>query len=172
MTSDSPRRARIAAAVFFFVSGFGFSSWASRIPTIQQNLHLSEGKLGAVLFALPAGLMCTLPITGNLLRRFSSRYIMMTGAVLFNIMLCLVGFAHETWQLVVLLFFFGSSRNLFNISCQCPINRRAEIVRPLYHCHLSWHLEHCRFCSRNNWLGSGFYEHSTLLAFPGSKYNY
>jgi MFS family permease len=116
LVSDSPRKARIATAVFFFVSGFGFSSWASRIPTIQQNLHLSEGKLGAVLFALPAGLMCTLPVTGYLLRQFSSRYIMMTGAVLFNIMLCLVGFAEETWQLVLLLFFFGSSRNLFNIS--------------------------------------------------------
>jgi MFS family permease len=116
MTSDSPRRARIATAVFFFISGFGFSSWASRIPTIQQNLHLSEGQLGGVLFALPAGLMCTLPVTGYLLRRFSSRYIMMTGAVLFNIMLCLVGFAQQTWQLIILLFFFGSSRNLFNIS--------------------------------------------------------
>jgi MFS family permease len=114
--SDSPRKARIATAIFFFVSGFGFSSWASRIPTIQQNLQLSEGKLGAVLFALPAGLMCTLPVTGYLLRRFSSRYIMFTGAVMFNLMLCLVGFTHETWQLVVVLFFFGSSRNLFNIS--------------------------------------------------------
>src|SRR5690349_19907724 len=106
--SASPRKSRIATAVFFFVSGFGFSSWASRIPTIQQNLHLSEGRLGAVLFALPAGLMCTLPVTGYLLRRFSSRYIMFSGAVLFNIMLCLVGFAQETWQLIVLLFLFGS----------------------------------------------------------------
>lgn len=126
--TDNPRRSRIATAVFFFVSGFGFSSWASRIPTIQQNLHLSEGKLGAVLFALPAGLMCTLPVTGYLLRRFSSRYIMFTGAVLFNIMLCLVGFAQQTWQLVLVLFFFGSSRNLFNISA----NAQSIGVQKLY----------------------------------------
>jgi MFS family permease len=89
---------------------------------------LSEGKLGAVLFALPAGLMCTLPVTGYLLRRFSSRYIMFTGAVLFNIMLCLVGFTRETWQLVVVLFFFGSSRNLFNISA----NAQSIGVQKLY----------------------------------------
>lgn len=126
--SDSPRKARIATAVFFFVSGFGFSSWASRIPTIQQNLHLSEGQLGAVLFALPAGLMCTLPVTGYLLRRFSSRYIMFTGAILFNVMLCLVGFTRETWQLVVVLFFFGCSRNLFNISA----NAQSIGVQKLY----------------------------------------
>jgi MFS family permease len=128
MTQASPRKSRIATAVFFFVSGFGFSSWASRIPTIQQNLHLSEGELGAVLFALPAGLMSTLPLTGYLLRRFSSRYIMFVGAVLFNIMLCLVGFAHETWQLVMCLFFFGSSRNLFNISA----NAQSIGVQKLY----------------------------------------
>jgi len=126
--SDSPRKSRIATAVFFFVSGFGFSSWATRIPTIQQNLHLSEGRLGAVLFALPAGLMCTLPVTGYLLRRFSSRYIMFTGAVLFNIMLCLVGFTQQTWQLVLVLFFFGSSRNLFNISA----NAQSIGVQKLY----------------------------------------
>lgn len=126
--NTSARKARIATAVFFFVSGFGFSSWASRIPTIQQNLHLSEGELGGVLFALPAGLMCTLPITGNLLRRFSSRYIMMTGAILFNLMLCLVGFASATWQLVLLLFFFGCSRNLFNISA----NAQSIGVQKLY----------------------------------------
>jgi MFS family permease len=128
LVSDNPKKSRIATAVFFFVSGFGFSSWASRIPTIQQNLHLSEGKLGAVLFALPAGLMCTLPVTGYLLRRISSRYTMLAGAVLFNIMLCLVGFTQQTWQLVLVLFFFGCSRNLFNISA----NAQSIGVQALY----------------------------------------
>ena len=59
--------------LFFFVSGFGFSTWASRIPAIQQKLHLNEAELGAVLFALPVGLMGTLPLTNVLLSRFDSR---------------------------------------------------------------------------------------------------
>jgi len=94
-------------AIFFFVSGFGFSTWASRIPTIQQQLHLNEAQLGAVLFALPIGLMLTLPVTGALLSRFDSRVIMMGGAVLFNLMLCGIGFATRTWELVVGLFCFA-----------------------------------------------------------------
>ncbi|AXY73339.1 MFS transporter [Paraflavitalea soli] len=114
--SVSPKKARIAIAVFFFVSGFGFASWASRILTIQQHLHLDDAQLGAALFAMPAGLMLTLPLTGFLLRRFSSRYVMLGGALLFNMMLCLVGFVDQTWQFVAVLFFFGSARNLFNIS--------------------------------------------------------
>lgn len=124
----SPVKARIAIAVFFFVSGFGFATWASRIPTIQQNLHLNKAELGAVLLAMPTGLMATLPLTGFLLRRFSSRYIMITGALLYNIMMCLVGFATQTWQLVLLLLLFGSSCNLFNISA----NAQSIGVQALY----------------------------------------
>ncbi|HXB94057.1 MAG TPA: MFS transporter, partial [Puia sp.] len=107
-----PRRVRIMVTIFFFVSGFGFSTWASRIPTIQQQLHLNEAQLGAVLFALPIGLMGTLPLTGMLLSRYDSRRIMMIGAMLFNVMLCAIGFAGQTWQLVLALVCFGSSRNL------------------------------------------------------------
>jgi Major Facilitator Superfamily. len=124
----SPQKSRIAVAVFFFMSGFGFSTWASRIPTIQQQLHLNEAQLGAVLFALPAGLLLTLPFTGYLLRRFSSRYIMVIGALLFNVMLCLTGFTQHVWQLAVVLFVFGFSRNMFNIS----VNAQSIGVQALY----------------------------------------
>lgn len=103
-------------AIFFFVSGFGFATWASRIPTIQQELHLNEAQLGAVLFALPIGLMGTAPVTSVLLSRFDSRRIMMIGSVCFNIILCLIGFATKPWELVAALVCFGSSRNLMNIS--------------------------------------------------------
>src|ERR1700729_659387 len=104
-------RVRVMVAIFFIVSGFGFSTWASRIPTIQQQLHLNEAQLGAVLFALPVGLMVTLPVTGLLLSRFDSRKIMMIGAIFFNLMLCGIGFATRTWELVIALVCFGSSRN-------------------------------------------------------------
>jgi MFS family permease len=114
--SISSGTARIATAIFFFVSGFGFSTWASRIPTIQQALHLNEAQLGAVLFALPIGLLLTLPITGILLSRHDSRRILITGAIFFNIILSLIGYATHVWELVVGLFCLGSSRNLLNIS--------------------------------------------------------
>ena len=124
----TPRRARIASTVFFFISGFGYSAWASRIPFIQRHLHLNEAQLGAVLFALPVGLMLTMPLTRQLLSRFSSRSIMFFGVVVFNIMLCLLGFAQHTWQLVLILFCFGSSRNLFNIS----LHAQSVSVQSLY----------------------------------------
>jgi len=124
----SPRRARVAVALFFFVSGFGFATWASRIPAIQHRLGLDEAQLGAVLLALPAGLMMTLPVTGHLLQRFSSRQVMMAGAVLYNLALGLLGFAAHTWQLAALLFCFGCSRNLLNLS----VNAQSVGVQTLY----------------------------------------
>ncbi|KUG08053.1 MFS transporter [Solirubrum puertoriconensis] len=126
--ASTATRARVATTLFFLISGFGFSTWASRIPTVQRHLGLSEAELGSVLLALPAGLMLTLPVTGMLLQRFSSRQIMLLGAVLFNVALGLLGFAAHTWQLVVLLFCFGSSRNLLNIS----VNAQSVGVQALY----------------------------------------
>lgn len=127
-TQNSPKGFRIANTVFFFISGFGYSSWASRIPAIKAQLHLSEAQFGAILFALPVGLMVTMPFTGRLLNKYSSRYCMLIGAVLFNIVLALPGFSAFVWQLVIILFLFGSSRNILNLS----INTQALEVQKLY----------------------------------------
>lgn len=125
---ESRKRIRLAVALFFFVSGFSFSTWASRIPAIQKHLGLTDASLGSVLFALPLGLMLTLPVTGYLLQRYSSKYIMFLGALMFNAMLALIGFATAPWHLAVALFLFGSSRNLMNIS----VNAQSIGVQALY----------------------------------------
>jgi MFS family permease len=127
-THKSARTIRIANAVFFFISGFGYTTWASRIPSIQHQLHLNEAQLGAALFALPIGLMATMPITGQLLSRFSSSKIMLFGAVAFTVMLGLLGYVTQYWQFIIVLFCFGSSRNLLNLST----NTEALGVQALY----------------------------------------
>src|SRR5690606_27371979 len=71
---------------------------------------------GAVLFALPIGLILTLPLTKRLLTKHSSNKIMLWGAILFNLALCLPGFSNSIWQLALVLFCFGSSRNILSIS--------------------------------------------------------
>jgi MFS family permease len=124
----TPQQLRIGSAIFFFISGFGYSSWASRIPTIQSQLHLNEAQLGAVLFALPIGLMLTLPLTGKLLSVYSSRSVLLFGALFLNIILPLIGLTNNVAQLAVTLFCFGSARNLLNIS----INAQAVGVQKLY----------------------------------------
>jgi MFS family permease len=107
---------RIAVSSLFFLSGFCFASWASRIPSIQQQLHLTDGELGAVLFALPTGLMVSLPLAGWLVAKYGSRIIVISAAVLYAGTLPFIGFVQQSWQLIAVLFIFGSGGNLLNIA--------------------------------------------------------
>lgn len=84
--------------------------------------------MGAVLFALPIGLMFTLPITGRLLGIYSSRSVLLFGALFINVVLSLIGLTVNVWQLVITLFCLGSARNLLNIS----INAQAVGVQKLH----------------------------------------
>ena len=40
---------------YFFVLGVASATWAARLSAIKEDLHLSDARLGLVLFAVPAG---------------------------------------------------------------------------------------------------------------------
>lgn len=119
---------RLAVAVFFFMAGLCFASWASRIPDIKLKLELSDAGLGAVLLALPSGLMLSLPLSGWAVTRFSSKTMVTIAAVGYPLTLILIGTVTATWQLAAVLFFFGIFGNLYNISA----NTQAVGVESLY----------------------------------------
>jgi MFS family permease len=124
----SLRRNRAAVGLVFFLHGLCFASWASRIPTIQANLHLTSSALGAVLFALPAGFFVSLPFAGWLVGRLGSRRVVIVAAVLYSLALVCVGASSTVPALVCCLFCFGFFANLLNIS----INTQAVVVERLY----------------------------------------
>jgi len=124
----SKKASRIAVAALFFLAGLCFSSWASRIPHIQQQLGLNEAELGGVLFALPVGLMVSLPLSGWFVAKFGSRLVVITASLLYASCLLLLGSANTTWQLIGGLFIFGLGGNLLNIS----VNTQAVGVEALY----------------------------------------
>lgn len=128
MSLTSPRYYRVAVSVFFFIAGISFASWASRIPDIKNQLHLSDAGLGSVLFALPVGLMASLPISGLMVGKFGSRTMLLTASLIYPIILVLLSRATTTWQLATGLFFFGLFGNLFNIS----VNTQAVGVEGQY----------------------------------------
>lgn len=119
---------RVAVGSIFFLYGLCFSSWASRIPSIQQALGLSETSLGLVLLALPVGLMISLPLAGWLTAKAGSRKIVVTATLLYSVALVSLGLAQNVFQLVAGLFLFGLSGNMLNIS----INTQAVGVEALY----------------------------------------
>ncbi len=125
----SPKRpARIAVSSLFFLTGLCFASWASRIPAIQQALHLSEGGLGSVLLALPVGSMISMPVAGLLVSRYGSRQVVLVAGLLYAIVLPLIGIVQTPWQLFGVLVLFGFTGNLANIA----VNTQAVAVEAMY----------------------------------------
>jgi len=122
------RKNRIALAVFFFISGLRFASWACRIPDIQNHLHLSDAGLGAVLMGLPIGSLTGLPISGYLVTRYGSKQTLLLAALLFPVAMVAIGLVTTGWQLWVVLFFFGITGNILHIS----INTQAVSLEVLY----------------------------------------
>jgi MFS family permease len=127
--SFPPRRInRIAVSCFFFLAGFCFSSWCSRIPNIQAKLQLDTAALGGVLLGLPAGSLVSLPLAGWLVAKFGSRPVAPIAALLYAATLPALGLVTAAWQLVACLFVFGIGGNLLNIS----MNTQAIGTETLY----------------------------------------
>jgi MFS family permease len=127
-TFPTIRMNRVAVSAMFFLHGLCFASWAARIPSIQENLHLTSSTLGAVLFALPAGFFLSLPFAGWLIGLAGSKRVVVLSAALYSVSLFCIGLASTTTALVISLFAFGFFANLLNIS----INTQAVIVERLY----------------------------------------
>ena len=97
-------RVRTAVGVFFFIAGFAGSAWASRIPDIKEKLNLSEAALGTILFALPAGQMLSLPLSGWIMSRYGSRRLLIVSAIGFALLLLPLATVATGWQLATALF--------------------------------------------------------------------
>ena len=128
-TSVNSRLAlRIAVAAFFFMAGLSFASWASRIPAIQQKLHLSEAALGGVLLAIPTGLMCSLPFTGWIITKIGSRKLLISAITLYALFLVGLGAAQNMVELIACLWCYGFVGNAANIA----VNTQAVAAEKMY----------------------------------------
>ncbi|HVW15238.1 MAG TPA: MFS transporter [Mucilaginibacter sp.] len=119
---------RIAVGAMFFMAGLSFASWASRIPAIQQSLHLSDAALGGVLFAIPTGLMCSLPFTGWAITKVGSRKLLVAAILFYGIFLVGLGAAKNVYELIGCLWCFGFVGNSVNIA----VNTQAVAAEKLY----------------------------------------
>ena len=119
---------RLAVGTLFFLLGLCFASWASRIPSVQQQMGISEAALGGVLLAIPLGQLVSLPLAGWLVARQGSRRVVLWAVVLYAVALLGLGWANSLWQLLPFLVLFGVGGNLTNIS----VNTQAVGVERLY----------------------------------------
>jgi MFS family permease len=119
---------RIGSSVFFLLHGLCFASWASRIPTIQEQLRLNEAALGTILFALPVGFFISLPFSGWLISRLHSKKVVILSSACYGLALIGIGLASTSVQIAIALLFFGFFANMLNIS----MNTQAVAIEEAY----------------------------------------
>lgn len=122
-------RVRWAVSAFYFFQGLCFASWASRIPDIKAALALSDGAMGSILFALPAGQMCTMPISGYVVGKYGSKKVMHFALPLYSLAMVVLSLCTSSWQLAAALFLFGVTGNFCNIS----VNTQGVNAERMYH---------------------------------------
>ena len=119
---------RLATSAFFFMQGVIFATWTNRIADIRTALKLSESDLGSILLALPLGQLITMPISGFLVSKFTSKKCVFVGSILYPMCLLLINSASSMTSLFVALLCFGISANINNIA----INTQAVLVEQMY----------------------------------------
>lgn len=113
---ESTKTQRIFLSIYFFLSGFCFSSWASRIPTIKEAFGFNEAELGTILLTMPVSSLIGLPFSGWLVTKFDSRGPLSLGFVLHAFSLAFIGLANTTFGLVTAICLFSFSMRINNIA--------------------------------------------------------
>jgi MFS family permease len=126
--AQNKKTLRIAVGALFFMAGLCFASWASRIATVQQTMGLSDAALGAVLFSLPVGLMCSLPFSGWVITKIGSKKLLLGAIIMYSVALVCLGLAQNTFQLIIILVCYGFASNAVNIS----VNTQAVAAEGMY----------------------------------------
>jgi fucose permease len=85
---EATRRAMRAVFVVFIGMGVATASWASRIPQVKHELHLTPKALGGVILAFAIGSLCSLPLAGLVVHRLGAE-----RTIRLMSMLCAVGVA-------------------------------------------------------------------------------
>lgn len=113
---DLRQKQRFALSTFFFLSGFGFASWASRIPTIKTQFDFNEAELGTLLICMPISSLMGLPLSSWLVSKFDSRQPMIVSQILMALALLGFGFAPNSLGLVASMSLLAFSMRILNIS--------------------------------------------------------
>ncbi len=107
---------RLAISIYFFILGLTFSTWAARLPAVQDLFHLTNGELGTVLLAMPMGSMVVLPIAGWLTSQLGSRMVLVWASLLYACLLPCLALMPHVWMLAFGLLLFGSAGDAINIA--------------------------------------------------------
>jgi MFS family permease len=122
----------VAILGYFFILGAATATWSARLPTIKAALHLSDGRLGLALFAVPAGAVLTLAMSGRIADKFGAVRVLRIAAVLVPVTLVPIGLARGLPVLMAALVCYGAVAGLLDVSMNaCGARLELGYGRPI-----------------------------------------
>jgi fucose permease len=110
------RRPHPALALFFLADGFLLASWASRVPAVKSAHHLSDARLGIVLFAIAAGALFSMAPTAWLAQRTGSVRALLAASAVYVAAVGIIAAVHGFEALVALALLVGCGFGAMNVA--------------------------------------------------------
>jgi MFS family permease len=137
------RTARAATgAVFavFVLNGFNFASWASRIPTVRDELDLSAAQVGVLLLIGSIGSLLALPLSGLVVQHLGARRTVLIFAIANSAGLLVAATGVQTGQVALVgagLVLFGVGTGVWdasmNLAGAAVEQRLGRAIMPRFH---------------------------------------
>ena len=119
---------RVAVKIAFFLNGFVYANWVSRLPRIQEIYDADNGTIGIVLLAMSFGAVAAMPFTGWLIIRNGSRKISLASLIIFCALIPFIPVMPGLLSLILLYVLVGMSTGMLDVA----MNAQAVIVEQHY----------------------------------------
>lgn len=119
---------RIAVKIAFFLNGFVYANWVSRLPRIQEQYQADNGTIGIVLLSMSFGAAAAMPFTGWLIIRNGSRRVSLASLLIFCALVPFISFMPGILSLILLYVFIGVSTGMLDVA----MNAQAVMVERAY----------------------------------------
>ncbi|WP_280682557.1 MFS transporter [Kitasatospora sp. MAA19] len=113
---DDFRRSQLAIAALFFLLGFQYATWVSRIPALKTGLDLGEAQIGLLLMTCGVGAAVSFPLVAVLMRRFGSRLLAVVSALALGGVLLALSVVPDYPVTLLVLFCDGVAVGCLNVA--------------------------------------------------------
>lgn len=121
-------RNRIAINIAFFLNGFVYANWVSRLPRIQELYHADNGTIGIVLLGLSLGAVGAMPFAGYFIIKNGSRRITLFSVIMYCVFVPVVPFMPGTLWLFLLYVLMGVITGMLDVA----MNAQAVMLEARY----------------------------------------
>lgn len=119
---------RIAVKIAFFLNGFIYANWVSRLPRIQEQFQADNGTIGLVLLAMSLGAVVAMPFTGWLIIKNGSRTISLVSLIIYCAFVPFIPYMPGILSLIFLFVIIGVSTGMLDVA----MNAQAVMVEQKY----------------------------------------